>query len=86
MAKKKEVFKLPKCPIGKEGIFAKEMTGWLKFQPILAKINNPTEVLHRLSYEMEYSRRPMIIKRLIQKYNKLKAQEVEIYFSEYTQE
>ena len=84
MAKKTDVFKLPKCPVRKEHTCAKGLTSWIKFQPILSKIEAPQEVLHYLSYEMEYHRRPMIIKRLIQKYNRLKAIEVEVYFSEYT--
>jgi len=59
-----------------EGRFTKDMTGWTALQPVLAEITDIKEICKRLKFEMDFSRRPHIIERLLQKYNKLRSVEV----------
>lgn len=59
-----------------EGLYTTEMTGWTNFQPVLAEIEDYDEVRKRLKYEMDFHRRPHMVERLLQKYNKLRSVEV----------
>jgi len=74
---------LPVFNYDEEKQFFEEMSGWVKFQPILAEIEDPVECLKRLAYEIQYYQRKMIMERLVQKYNKIKAKEMERAFYEY---
>ena len=57
--------------------YFEEMSGWAKFQPVLSEVTSYKECLKRLHYELANKRRPMIAKRIVQKYNTLKAKELE---------
>ena len=74
---------LPTFSFDDERRFFDDMSGWVKFQPILADIEDPQECLKRLAYEVKYYQRKMIMERLIQKYNKLQAKKMERIFYEY---
>lgn len=74
---------LPVYNYDDEKRFFDDMSGWVKFQPILAEIEDPTECLKRLAYEIKYYQRKMIMERIVQKYNKIKAKEMERAFYEY---
>ena len=69
--------------MAEESLFFDEMSGWVKFQPILAEITDLDEIRKRLKYELDYSHRQAIVSRLIQRYNKLRSKEVEKAYNEY---
>jgi len=66
-----------------ESRYFNEMSGWNKFQPVLAEITDPEECLKRLKYELAYHSRRAMAMRILQKYNKLKAKEMEAQLYDY---
>lgn len=56
--------------------YIEEMTGWVKFQPILSSVQDRNDICKRITFEINSFRRADIILRLVQKYNKLQSQEV----------
>jgi hypothetical protein len=59
-----------------EAVYLMDMNGWVRFQPVLTEIESPLEVQKRLYFEFRNKRRPYIITRLLQKFNKVRSKEV----------
>jgi hypothetical protein len=65
------------------GIYSEIMSGWTRFQPELAAVEDCDELCKMLAFEVNTRQREMIIRRIIQKYNSIKQKQMEELLNDY---